>query len=107
MTYDFSSLFPASLTLLQTFTNAEFLRPLTNLMTATHPRTPPSAEEALLEWRNLRETIFTVNKEWRPRPRQEDIMGVAWDMISMYNVTMYYGRSIFGTLYNLWSHSRL
>lgn len=89
------------------FTNAEFLRPLADYMTSIDPGTRPSAEEALLMWRELREEVFTVNKEWRPRPRGEDILGIAWDMISMYNVTMYFGRSIFGRLYSLWSHSPL
>lgn len=89
------------------FSNTEFLRPLANRMTVADPRSRPSAEEALVEWRRLREGIYTFNKEWRPRPREEDIMGIAWDAVSLYNISMYYTRSILDGLYSLWSHSPL
>ena len=94
--------FAAKLTFLQHFSNTEFLRSLADWMTAADPTSRPSAEDALVEWHRLREGIYTVNKEWRPRPRDEDLMWVAWDTVSFYEVSKLYGRSILDGLSSLW-----
>jgi hypothetical protein len=76
-------------------------------MTEELPAQRPSAGQALLEWHRLRGEIYAFNKEWRPRPREEDIMRVAWDMISLYDVSTYYVKSLLGGLSSIWSHTPL
>ena len=99
--------FAAIFTFPQRFSNTEFLRPLADSMTTPDPLSRPSAEDTLLEWHRLREGIYTVNKEWRPRPREEDLMWVAWDMVSLYEVSRQYGASILEGLSSLWSYNPL
>jgi len=77
------------------FSNLEFLRPLANRMTDTAPEKRPTAQEVLRQWSVIREGIYAINKEWRPRPREEDIIGIARDAISLYEVSVYFARGLF------------
>ena len=84
----------------QKFTNAEFLQPLIDSMTKVDPGERPTAKEALGHWVKIRETILTVNKEWRPRPREEPALTtVALDVVSLYYVSMYFARALAAGLY--------
>jgi len=81
------------------FSNVEFLRPLADWMATRDPERRPSADEALRDWHRLREGIYTVNKEWRPRRRGENIMGIAMDAISLCEVSVFCARVIFEGLF--------
>ena len=35
------------------------------------PANRPNAVEALAQWRKIRDTVWTIKQEWRPRPRLE------------------------------------
>ena len=85
----------------QRFSNTEFLRALADWMTIPDPQSRPSAESALRKWCRLGGRIYTVNKEWQPRPREEDLMWIAWDMVSLYEVSRHYGRSALEGLFSL------
>ena len=97
----------AKLTFPQRFSNLEFIRPLADNMATPEPNSRPSAEAALNAWRTLREKVYTVHKEWRPRPREDDFLGIARDMVSAYEVSLYYSKAVFGTLLGLWSYIAL
>ena len=97
----------AKLTFPQRFSNLEFIRPLADRMATPDPNLRPTAEAALNEWQTLRETVYTVHKEWRPRPREDDFLGIARDMVSLYEVSLYYSKAVFGALLGLWSSSSL
>lgn len=48
------------------------------------PANRPSAVEALALWKKVRDTVWTVKREWRPRPRHEHpIETVVLDSISL------------------------
>ena len=64
-------------------------------MTAQLPGQRPSAEEALRDWLRLREGIYTVNKEWRPRPRGDAVLGIVLDALSICDISMHYTRAFF------------
>lgn len=73
-------------------------------MTHPDPEQRPTAEEALRQWSDLREGIYMLNKEWRPRPRAEDILGTTYiDVASLYDVTMYFTRVIVEGFCGGWS----
>jgi hypothetical protein len=74
-------------------------------MTHQDPEQRPTAEEALRQWSDIRGGIYTLNKEWRPRPREDDILGIAAvDVASLYDVSIYFTRAIFGGLYERLPH---
>lgn len=74
------------LTVEQKFTNLEFLRPLTEEMTMDEPSDRPDAVETFALWKKIRETVWTINLEWRPRPRIEHpIETVMLDAASLRN----------------------
>lgn len=82
-----------------TFTNTDFLLPLTRELTRTDPEQRPTAEQAFNQWLEIRETIFTVNREWRPRPRVEHpLETAARDAISMYGVSTRFARAVYERL---------
>jgi len=81
------------------FSNVEFLRPLADRMITQDPEQRPSADEALRDWCRLREGICAVNREWRPRPREENLLGIALDVISLCDVSLYYTRAIIEGLF--------
>lgn len=88
-------LFPVKLTILQKFSNTDFLRPLALRMTHGDPEQRPNAEEALREWLQIRETIYTVNKEWRPRPRTEHVLETAvLDAMSLCSISVDFARAV-------------
>ena len=55
----------------QVFSNLEFLRPLIQEMIDPDPTNRPSAVEAFALWKGIRDSIWAINREWRPRPRRE------------------------------------
>ena len=64
------------------------------------PEQRPKAEEALGEWLKMRETVSTVNKEWRPRPRTEHPLETAvLDAMSLYSVSVYFARAAYEGLF--------
>jgi len=89
------------------FSNLEFLRPLANRMTIQVPEQRPSAEDALGHWRRLREGIYTVNKEWRARPRGDPVLGIVLDALSICDISMHYTRAFFEGLFGPQSHRPL
>lgn len=65
-------------------------------MTHGDPEQRPKAEEALREWLETRETISTVNKEWRPRPRTENPLETAvLDAMSLYSVSVFFAMAAY------------
>ena len=83
------------LRVLQTFTNVEFLKDLIEVMTHPQPISRPSAMEALALWKKMRETVWTLNREWRPRPRREHPGGSeVFDALSLHRVFMFFARSL-------------
>ena len=63
-------------------------------MTFHRPEERPTAEEALYEWKTIREAISIVNKEWRPREREEDHLSMAiLDALSLYRLMVSFSRS--------------
>ena len=68
-------------------------------MITRDPELRPSADEALRDWYRLREGIYTVNKEWRPRPREENALGIALDVMSLCDISLYYTRALFEGLF--------
>ena len=62
-------------------------------MTDEHPERRPTAEEALREWVEVREQIPAIDREWRPRPREEHFVETtARDAISLYEISMNFAR---------------
>jgi len=54
----------------------------------THPDAieRPSAVDALDIWKQVRDAVWTINREWRPRPRREHpIETVVLDSLSLRN----------------------
>jgi len=83
----------ASLTFSQQFSNVEFLRPLAQVMSAEIPGQRPTAAIALLQWSEIKEAISTVQREWRPRPRDESTFDtVTLDVVSLYRFFMHVAR---------------
>jgi len=77
------------------FSNLDFLRDLIIPMTHPEPLERPSAETALGQWKRIRDTVSTVHREWRPRPRKEHPVGsVIFDAVSLHRVFMYFVRSL-------------
>lgn len=55
-------------------------------MTRPNPIDRPRAVEALALWKELRGTVWAINREWRPRPRREHPVEMIFlDSISMRN----------------------
>jgi len=68
-------------------------------MTDVDPEERPTAGDALRKWSELREEIPTLKKEWRPRPREENVLEtVAFDATSLYSLSMNFARSFSGRL---------
>ena len=64
-------------------------------MTHPEPGSRPSAAEVLAVWKGIRDTVWTVNREWRPRPRQENPVGsVIFDAVSLHRVFMFFTKSL-------------
>lgn len=85
--------FSANLTVSQQFSNLDFLRPLTTRMANKDPEQRPTAEDALRQWSEIRESISTAQKEWRPRPRDESALDtVTLDVVSLYRLFMHVAR---------------
>jgi len=40
-------------------------------MTDPNPANRPNATEALALWKGIRDTVWAISREWRPRPRLE------------------------------------
>ena len=76
-------------------------------MITRDPERRPSAEDALRDWYRLRDGIYTVNKEWRPRPRGENLLGIALDAISLCDISLYYTRAVLEGLFRQQSHNPL
>ena len=69
-------------------------------MIARDPEQRPSADQVLRDWYRLREGIYSLNKEWRPRPREEEnLLAITLDVLSLYDVSTYYTRIIFEGLF--------
>lgn len=64
-------------------------------MTREQPIDRPNAMAALALWKKIRETVWTVNREWRPRPRQEHPVGsVIFDAVFLHKVFMFFTKSL-------------
>jgi len=80
--------------------NVEFLRSLAQWMTHTDPEQRPTANEALRQWLETRETVSAINREWRPCPRTESVLEwAALDVVSLYNISVYFAWATFGALF--------
>ena len=60
-----------SLTSSQNYTNLDFLKPLIVRMSRPDPSRRPSAEEALQQWRTIRDEISLIHHHWRLRHQAE------------------------------------
>jgi serine/threonine protein kinase len=77
------------------FCNLEFFQPLIEEMTRLDPATRPTAAEAFALWTEICDTIWTINREWRPRPRRENpIQTVILDSISLRQFFMFVVKSL-------------
>lgn len=77
-------------------------------MTAPPPEERPSAEEALRDWLRLREGVYTVNKEWRPRQRGADaVLGIVLDALSICDISLHYTRAFFEGVFGQHLHRPL
>ena len=71
------------------FSNLDFFLPLIEKMISLEPSSRPSAEEALEQWQAIRESIWMLRREWRPRPRKEHPIGsFVFDAISLHQFFM-------------------
>jgi len=57
----------------QKFTNTEFLQPLIYRMTIMSQVLRPTAEDALRDWLEIRDTIPAAHRELMPCPRTEPV----------------------------------
>jgi len=77
------------------FSNLDFFKPLIQTMTHMTPSRRPTAEEALKQWQEIRKSIWTINREWRPRPRNQNPIGaVVFDAVSLHQFFMFYTKSL-------------
>jgi len=91
--------FLASLTVSQQFSNVDFLRELAVRMSDAIPGQRPTAANALFQWSQIKETISTVQREWRPRPRDESAFDtVTLDVVSLYRFFMHVARVCIGRI---------
>ena len=68
-------------------------------MTNADPEQRPTAEKTLHLWLETRETTLAINREWRPRPREEYLLETAaLDAISVYRVSMNFAWAVFERL---------
>ncbi|KAM5532635.1 hypothetical protein V8D89_013679 [Ganoderma adspersum] len=56
------------------FTNLNFLDPLVRQMTDEDPARRPNAAGALRQWKRLSSSIWSLQRLWRPRPRDSNIV---------------------------------
>lgn len=83
----------------QKFSNVEFLLKLIEGMIQPQPENRPDAATVLATWKRIRDTVWTINLEWRPRPRQEHPIGsVIFDAVSLHRVFMFFAKSLAGRL---------
>jgi len=82
------------LTIFKEFSNVDFFKPLVRGMTLAEPALRPTAKEALAQWQEIRKSISTVNREWRPRQRKEHPLGaVVLDAASLHQFFMFCAKS--------------
>lgn len=76
------------------FSNLDFFGPLVTDMTRQDPSLRPTAQRALAMWQEIRKSLSTVHKEWRPRPRKEHPIGAfVLDVVSLHQFFMFCARS--------------
>ena len=76
------------------FSNVDFFKPLVEEMTQMEPPRRPTAKVALARWQGIRKSISTVNREWRPRPRNEHPLGkLVLDAASLHRFFMFCAKS--------------
>jgi len=79
----------------EAFSNLEFFKPLIEVMVNPDPNARPDAATVLSRWKTIRDTVWAVNREWRPRPRKEHPLGsVVFDAVSLHRVFMFFTRSL-------------
>ena len=55
-----------------------------------NPNDRPSAAEAFALWKGIRDTVWTMSREWRPRPRHEHpVETVFLDSVCMRNLLLF------------------
>lgn len=76
------------------FSNVDFFKPLVDEMTRMDPSQRPTANAALVRWQEIRKSISTINRHWRPRPRNEHPFGkVMLDVASLHQFFMFCAKS--------------
>jgi len=64
-------------------------------MTRPDPTLRPNAEEAFALWKGIRDTVWNINMEWRPRPRREHpVETLILDSISFRQFFMFFAKSL-------------
>ena len=58
----------------QKFTNLNFLDALVRQMTDEDPARRPNAADALQRWKRLSSSTWSLQRLWRPRPRDSNIV---------------------------------
>nr|VWO99344.1 Mannitol 1-phosphate dehydrogenase [Ganoderma boninense] len=56
------------------FTNLTFLDPLVHQMIDQDPARRPSAADALRQWKKLGKSTWSLQRQWRPRPRESNFV---------------------------------
>jgi len=80
---------------LKPFSNLDFFKPLVQTMTRMTPSRRPTAAEALKQWQGIRKSVWTINREWRPRPRNQSPLGaVVFDAVSLHQFFMFCTKSL-------------
>ena len=68
----------------QKYSNLDILEPLVKQMTRRDPARRPAAANALQQWKALRRSVWSVQRYWRPRPREEPLLVKAFsDVFSL------------------------
>jgi hypothetical protein len=86
---------PFRLKVIQPFANLDLLEPLIKEMTNPVPALRPDAAEAFALWKGIRDAVWTIKREWRPRPRSEHpIDTIVLDGASLRQVFTIFARSV-------------
>ncbi len=74
----------------QKYSNVGILEPLVSQMTRRNPARRPTAANVLQQWKALRRSVWSVQRFWRPRPREEGLVVRAFsDVFSLVGVSTF------------------
>jgi len=75
------------------FYNVGFLLPLIRSMTNRDPMERPTAQEAQIMWFDVRKTVSYINRHWRPRKREQELLvTAALDVVSAVKGALHFAK---------------